>query len=355
MKARNLIIVITALLFNVVMGGAISAATGFNPVAVIGGGSLLSGAIGSLNGVAPMAIQKEIWVTSIVENLFADNSFMSRAFNADEFVMEGKVVHIPNAGSASGVSKNRSSLPATVKTRTDVDLTFNLNEFTTDPIKIGNAEQAELSYNKRESLLMNDKANLIKEVSEDMIYAWSPASAATIRTTGASVATHVTGATGNRKGLTAADLLSAMNNFNAADIPQDGRVCLCDAVMYGQLLADLTTAQTADFNKQADISKGVLGKLYSFDIMMRSRGAKYTAALAPKYWSTTAATTDHAAALCWHPASVCRALGNTEAFEDLSSPTYYGDIYSFLVRAGGRIMRKDSKGVLAIVQATVSE
>jgi len=37
-------------------------------------------------------------------------------------------------------------------------------------------------------------------------------------------------------------------------------------------------------------------------------------------------------------------------FEDLSSPTYYGDIYSFLVRAGGRPMRSDVAGLLAIVQ-----
>ena len=47
-----------------------------------------------------MAIQKEIWISSVVEDLFADNSFLSKAFNADEYVNSGKVVHIPNAGAA---------------------------------------------------------------------------------------------------------------------------------------------------------------------------------------------------------------------------------------------------------------
>ena len=42
-----------------------------------------------------MAIQKEIWEKSIVEGLFAPNSFLSKAFNADEYVEAGKIVHIP--------------------------------------------------------------------------------------------------------------------------------------------------------------------------------------------------------------------------------------------------------------------
>ena len=45
-----------------------------------------------------MALQKEIWLNSIVEGLFADNSFLSKSFSADAFVYAGKSVHIPNAG-----------------------------------------------------------------------------------------------------------------------------------------------------------------------------------------------------------------------------------------------------------------
>ena len=71
-----------------------------------------------------MAIQKEIWAAAIVEGLFASNSFLSKAFNADEFVNQGKVVHIPQAGAPSGVEKNRSKLPASVERRGDDDVTF---------------------------------------------------------------------------------------------------------------------------------------------------------------------------------------------------------------------------------------
>ena len=66
-----------------------------------------------------MAIEVEIWRGDIVEALYKDNAFLSRAVNADEYVLSGKVVHIPQAGSASGVEKNLASRPATINKLTD--------------------------------------------------------------------------------------------------------------------------------------------------------------------------------------------------------------------------------------------
>src|SRR5256885_16383883 len=73
-----------------------------------------------------MAIQKEIWTKYIAENLFKDNEFLNYAFNADQYVLEGKVVHIPNAGVTANIVKNRTVLPATVIQRADIDITFRL-------------------------------------------------------------------------------------------------------------------------------------------------------------------------------------------------------------------------------------
>lgn len=301
-----------------------------------------------------MAIQKEIWMAAIVEGLFANNSFLSKAYNADEYVNAGKSVHIPNAGAPSNVEKNRVTKPAQVKTRTDVDLVFPLEEYTTDPVYISHAETVELSYNKRESVLKQDKQKLQDAVSLDFIQKWSPAAAYTILTTGDAVSAHTPSATGNRKAFTKDDVRAAMVKFNEQDIPQEGRYILVDAVMHAQLLNSLTAQENAAFLASADVQNGVVGHLYSFSIMMRSRVALYTAAKVPKSWSATAAATDVAAALAWHEGSVCRALGEVNAFENEGDPTYYGDIYSFLVRAGGRIIRNDNKGVLAILQDTAA-
>ena len=300
-----------------------------------------------------MAIQKEIWERSIVEHLFADNSFMSKAFNANEFVNQGKIVHIPQAGAASKVAKDRTALPAEVKKRKDSDLTYTLGEFTTDPILIPHADTVELSYDKRESVLRQDKMVLFDEVAKDFIYNWSPATSHTISTSGEAQndgLPHST-ATGARKALTRQDVANLMLRFNRDNIPQEGRYLLLDAVMYSQLLNDLTSADAQAFHALADAKNGILGKFASFNIMMRSEAALYTSS-GPKSWSTTAAADDLGAALAWHEQSVVRALGEVKAYEKNGDPTYYGDIYSFLVRAGGRIRRSDNKGVWAIVQAT---
>lgn len=298
-----------------------------------------------------MAIQKEIWERAIVEGLFASNSFLSKAFNADGYVNAGKIVHIPQAGAASKVEKNRTTLPATVKQRTDTDKTFELAPFTTDPVLIPDAEKVELSYDKRESVLRQDKLALHDAVARDFLFAWSPGSSRVIETTGAPVDAYTPSATGKRKGLCRADILTLMTRFNDEDIPQEGRYLLLDAQMYAQLLSDLTANENSAFLASADAQNGIIGKLFSFNVMMRSRAALYTTAKAPKAWSASGEATDLAAALAWHDQSVCRALGQVEAFEQEKAPEYYGDVYSFLVRAGGSIMRSDNAGVMALVGA----
>ena len=50
-----------------------------------------------------MAIQKEIWEKSIVEGLFAPNSFLSKAFNADEYVEAGKICLLYTSDAADDV------------------------------------------------------------------------------------------------------------------------------------------------------------------------------------------------------------------------------------------------------------
>lgn len=308
-----------------------------------------------------MAITVEIWSDAIVENLFADNSFLSRAFRADEYVNQGKVVHIPNAGAPSGVEKNRTSLPAAITTRTDVDLTFTLDEYTTNPVRIGNAEKVELRYDKRSSVIKNDREALDDAVARDVLCSWAPNlntnnNSVILRTTGSNVVAHAPAAIGNRMALTRADIKAAMLAMNKQNVPKKGRYAIIDSEMYSQLLDSMTEQQAIAFHSQANLATGTIGKLYGFDIYERAETVVYeTTGRVPKVWGTGGAATDCAAALFWHEGSVCAALGEHVAFEDEKSATNYGDVLSFLVRAGGRAMRADGKGIVAVVQALVIE
>lgn len=301
-----------------------------------------------------MAVQKEIWQRTIVEGLFADDSFLSRAINDDMYVSEGKKVHIPNAGAPSGVVLNRDSVPATVYKRTDQDVDYTLGELTTNPILIPYADMVELSYNKRNSVIDQDRKELIFKAAEALLAAWLPAAANRVQTTGHGVPAWTPSATGLRKKITPADVSALQVRFNADNVPQTDRYLLLDAQMYQQLLDGMTETQAIGFFQAADVKRGVMGMLYGFEVMVRSTVYRFAANGTLKAYGADGAATDLAGGLAWQRDSLSRALGEVVMFDRVDDPLYYGDVYSFLVRVGGATRRYDKKGVYAIVTDTAT-
>lgn len=301
-----------------------------------------------------MAVQKEIWQRTIVEGLFADNSFLARAVDDDMYVNEGKKVHIPNAGAPAGVVLNRTTLPAEVGVRTDVDVEYTLDELTTNPIRIPYADTVELSYNKRNSVIDQDRKELIEKAADAILKRWCPDGNHRVLTTGLGVPAWTPSATGLRKKITPADVAALQVRMNADNVPIEGRVLLLDAQMYQQLLDGMTSTQSIGFFQAADIKRGVMGMLYGFEVMMRSTVYRFAADGTVKDIDAAGAATDNAGGLAWHRDSLSRALGEVKMFDRMDDPTYYSDIYSFLVRVGGAIRRYDKKGVYAIVTDTAT-
>ncbi len=302
-----------------------------------------------------MAIQKEIWEDHIEGNLFKNNEFLLASTDAGQYVLQGKVVHIPQAGALPNIVKNRSSLPATVVQRGDTDITYTLDEYTTDPILIPNAETFELSYNKRESVLGEYESSLRQTVADSLLIDWSPSGSTglVMRTTGVSTATTLAGTTGNRAKFTVNDLKGAQLQLNKQNVPMEGRYALISADMFQQLTDDMSATQYRDFSAAYDVKDGVLGRLFGFNIMMRSNVVTYTNDSAPVVnpYGATPAAADNDGVLCWQIGAVERALGDIKFFERIGDPTYYGDVYSVSVRMGARMRRSDARGVVAIVQA----
>ena len=297
-----------------------------------------------------MALQVEIWVKSIIEGLFANNTFAARSVDHSEFVNE-KTVHVPNAGAAPNVEKNRTVFPASVTERKDVDLIYQMDEFTVDPVRLPHAEQVELSYNKRESVTRQSRRKLAQDIYESIIYNWIPEGVKVVETLGEAVAAHIKEATGNRKRMTKQTVEELQTLFDEQDIPEEGRCILLDARMYNQLLNSLTDAERNGFLVCADPARGVIGKYLGFDFYKRSKVAKVATDGTLKPWSAANAATDCAAGLAWHEDCVSRALGDSLLFDDQGNPLYYGDIISFLQRAGGKSIRADKAGVVLIRQA----
>lgn len=298
-----------------------------------------------------MAIEREVWLGHIVDNLFSDNSPITKSIDLTAFV-QGKTCHIPNAGLLPGVVRNRSEFPGTVKKRTDTVSSFSLISFTTDPMLIPDNEKVQLSYDKRESVLRASKMQLQEAITDAILKQWLAEKGADISTTGAATPAHTPSATGNRKKLTRQDIRAAMTQMNKDNIPSSDRYLLLDAEMYDQLMEDLSETDKRMFDASANAQSGVLGNLFGFSVMMRAKVGVSATGGEQKDLSASGEATDLATALAWHEGSVCRANGEPQAFVSENDPQYYGDIMSFEALAAGAKYRADKKGIIRIIQAT---
>jgi hypothetical protein len=346
-----------------VIGGIVSAKFG-TPVLSASAGLFTGGVVfGVINHFVPMnagggtiltmAIQQEIWVDYIIGNLFKDNSFLTKCYDESDNVLAGSVVHIPQAGAKPTVVKNRSSFPATVVQRTDTDITYTLDVYSTDPTLITNAESKEISYDKIDSVLGEHVTSLEDTYADDMLYKWAPTVAGQITpTTGALVATSLApSATGTRKKFLKEDLKKAQTIMNKQKISKQDRYALFPTDLLQELMEDADLMKRDGVNgNELDIKNGVIMKLYGFNIMERSDTTIYSVANAPKAPGAAAAVTDNQAVICWQKNCVAKAKGSATFFENTGDATYYGDVYSAEVKLGGRKRRTGGEGVVAIVQ-----
>ena len=324
-------------------------------------------------GSMGMAVTPEIWTDYIIGNLFKNNEFLLKSIDESQYVIGGTVVHIPQAGAPSGVQRNRTSLPATITRRKDVDITYALDEFTTDPRFIPYADKVELSYDKMESCMNEDMMYLHQLTAEAMLYNWRPTYF--IKATGTKNTNNTIHGSNLRTGVTVEDFATAKTVFNKWGIPKEDRQVILNTEMYEQLCSNIRNSTNENLSAIYDNETGELRKLEGFNIIQRATAlmasnSSLSAVSGTKYfkWTSTdltysvedyeaiengkheEGTTDCCYGMFWHPSCVARAMGSTQMFANEGDPTYYGDIYSFLQRLGGRSRRADGKGVLGLIQ-----
>lgn len=309
-----------------------------------------------------MAVQVEIWEKDIEEAIFKDNAFLLKSKDVSANVLNGKVVHIPQSGGPGSIEKNRTTKPAVVRQRADTDVTYVIDEYTSTPLYIPNADTVELSYSKRDSAISEDKAALRQEVAEGMLDNWTKDLTAarvlrTIAANGTEVAATLDGATGNRYGMNLKDLQRA-RTFLAKEgrfFPSDMNALFPSSMLAETFPADsLITATAMQSVTEKERRNGIMYKQQGFDIMERSSCLIVGADGLIKPPGSVIEAGDSEAILLWWGQAVERAMGDIKFFEKLGDPQYYGDIYSFLARMGGRARRTENEGIVVLAHGVVS-
>lgn len=333
-----------------VSGGIFALGTGLQ--LVTGKGLMPSSSLG-------MGLQTEVWIQDIQENLFFENEFLNLATDHSAYIVNS-VVHIPQAGANPTVVKNRTELVADLQQRTDTELTYGVDNYTTDPFLVKNIDELQISYDKRQSVLGQHIATLGDTIAVNTLQAWAVDASTThvIRTTGTATGEEVLtpSATGMRNLLTKRDFARAAAIMDLDKVPKQGRFAIVPTAMYYNLFSDTELVANRARLSEDLIKKGVVGDLHGFKIIYRGEVVRYTSAAANNLRANSAApaATDCAGAVCFSRFAVTQAIGEIMVYLNEGEARSYGDIMSAEVNQGASHLRAANWGRVGIAQGYVT-
>lgn len=310
-----------------------------------------------------MSLNKELWRQTIEEQLFKNDEFLNVVGLDHSSYVNNRTVHIPQAGSNPTISKNLSVFPVAVGSRTDADLTYNVDLFYSQPIRVGVDETQYLSYDKRSSVLSSHLKKMRNVMGNNTLYNWAGGvpSASIIRTTGSAVGSALApSATGTRKVPTLADFYNANNILDAQDLnPSDTRYAIVPSSMYWQLINDSNISKYLEWGASPVAPSGKVPTIAGITLLKRSTvtvwdntGTPVIKTVNDEGTPSSPATSDNLGILIISESYVSKALGAIEVFTEDKNPTYFGDIMSVSVAHGASKMRTGGEGLVALVQTT---
>lgn len=302
-----------------------------------------------------MALQTEVWVNDIEDVLFEGSEFVNMSMNHDAFIVN-ETVHVPQSGTIPAVEKNRSVFPASATERSDTELTYTVDSFSTDPIRVRDFEDLQISYAKRQSVMSQHIEKISEEIGTQTAFNWAPEGdlVKVIETTGAGTSLGPDGATAKNKIVTA-DIAGAAKKLDADKVPANGRFLLMELSMYYELFT-IEELTRKDFMDRTALPAGVIDRLFGFNIMVRPTTVLYdfTAPTAPVRQAIGAApgAADGFACIGWQQSYVAKAKGSTGVFSLDNDPLHYGTVMSAEVALGSSPLRNDTRatGTVAIAQ-----
>lgn len=313
-------------------------------------------------------VSTEFWDNIIAKNLYRGYEWATRAKNRNNNVLSNKVVHIPQAGAVPTVRRNRQAYPISAVKRSDTDITYVIDELSSDTTLVNEAEKWELSYTKIPDVLDDHIKEIGKRAAQNLIYRWlglnpggsNLAAANIVRTTGANTGHLLTTATGTRLRLLVADVATALTILKTQtkkDLNSGKRALILTLESYNELRSDAVLDNSQKYDTYGAVFKdGELVKLYGLDIIITDVMPRFTNATPPLAKdpldvSVVAAATDNDVSAVIDFDYVHRAQSEVKMFYQADAPEWQGDIMNALARVGGSRERADQAGVVAIVQA----
>lgn len=335
------------------MGAALGVAVGATPVA--GALALDSIAVGTslMGGLAPTGVLRaglypEVWTGELIKAFRTAAQAVGWYYKIksyDEKVKEGEIIHLIDIGADPEILINNTTYPLEITDLGDGDVAVKLDKFQSKPTRVTDDELHAICYDKMGSVIERHKEKFSETKFKRAIHAIAPAENKS--------ATPVLLTTGDvvdgRRRLTRHDIIALKAAFDAADIPDEGRIL----VLCGDHVADLLENDQRFANQYYNYESGKICQLYGFEVY-QFNGCPYfnTSTKKKLAYGAVPAETDRRCSVAFTTKRVMRADGTTKPYlsEAANNPTTQENVFS--MRTYTLCLPTKNEGLGAIVSAS---
>lgn len=268
-----------------------------------------------------MAIEKQIWVSMLMEHYYPNRTFLSRSVDMTAMVEYNKI-NLAEAGVAPDVLVDNTDYPIETEQRTDTPLELPLHTFDTKNTVVRNVEKLELAYDKMDSVVRQHRNQLFAKTAAYAASNWAPQQTKDLTPVRATSGTGT-----NKQGLTPLsfdDVLAMDAWFRSQDIDPSTMVAVLNPYHLADLMAE-------DMKMYKEMLSG--NKLFGFDLYTFSQLPYYNATTGQKVaFGTATSDTDTQCSLFYCANEVMRADGDIEVFARYKDPEQRGDLIGFQKR-----------------------
>lgn len=255
--------------------------------------------------------------TTIILSLFYPQSEWLQELTSLDHMVDNNTINLAEVGADPEVYVDNSVFPLQPKQRTDKGIVIPLSTFDTEPTHVTNVDELETNYNKCESVA-NQHVNVLRaKASQSAAYSIAPvkhtATTPVLKTTGE--------ARNGSKSLTFDDLLDLQDQFDNAELPQEGRVIL------------LCPRHKSDLKREdKKLFKEVMSdkEIYGFKVYTYTRNPRYNVATGEKLPYSSVTGCESSIAFC--KSECMRAMGTIEGEPEKRWADYRGWVLGFQLR-----------------------
>lgn len=331
MKLKMFFTLLSALVFNAVIGATMGGAVGIDPVSGAIGANGVAAVCGLFNmapaGALREGVLTEVWTGELVKYLRRglEATFLDGIPDASSLA-ENDVIHLVDVGVDPDVLVNNTTYPIPLQALDDADITISLDKFQSKVTPITDDELYALSY---------DKMARVKESHGNAINDAKFAKAAhALCATQNSPTTPVLVTTGERDAdtgrlkLTVQDIINMKRSLDKLKVPsQNRRLVLCT-----DHVNDLLETSQA-FKEQYNINRtdGTVGRLFGFDIYEFANNPLYTTAGKKKDVGAAASAGEFQCSFAFYTPRVFKCTGSTKMYysEASTDPEYQRNKINF--------------------------